>query len=85
MLPPTTPVRVPNKHDYKGHNVVMNALATAFVRPISPERKTQSHASSEKEDFRDTGVTADMLRGRISTDGGETMKWRREMEEQKKH
>ena len=85
MLPPTTPVRVPNKHDYKGHNVVMNALATAFVRPISPERKTQSHGSSEKEDFRDTGVTADMLRGRISTDGGETMKWRREMEEQKKH
>ena len=84
---PVTPLRASNKHDYNGHDTVMGALSTAFERPISPHRKSRVSGLSAREDFSSSNskVTADMLRGRISSDGGEMMKWRREAEEQKKH
>ena len=86
MMPPASPIRMPNKHDYDGHDIVMDALTNAFVRPASPNRHVKGDdAMSQTENFRDTGVTADMLRGRISSEGGETMKWRQEQEKQKKH
>lgn len=88
MGPPSSPIRVPNKHDYDGHDNVMTALDAAFVRSPSPSRSANNEAGIEiREDFSssNSAVTADMLRGRVSGDGGEMMKWRREAEENKKH
>lgn len=88
VAPPCSPLRVPNKHDYTGHDVVMVALDTAFVRPPSPSRQhNQGSMVEQREDFSssNSAVTADMLLGRVGGDGGETMKWRKQAEEDKKH
>ena len=85
--PPASPLRVPNKHDFNGHDSVVAALATAFVRPTSPERVRHHSGVDEREDFSssNSAVTADMLRGRIGGTGGEMMKWRLQAAEDKKH